>query len=62
MAPVELDNNGINQLNLMTFVANTRRECIESKFGETSRIEHWPHYVMAQLELCGFKFPPIYGR
>jgi hypothetical protein len=61
MAPVELDNNGINQLNLLTLVANTRRECIQFKLGETSRIEHWPHYAMAQLEFYGFKIPPIYG-
>ena len=61
MAPVELDANGMNQLNLMTLVANTRRECIETKFGEKSRIEHWPQYAMAQLEFYGFKIPPIYG-
>jgi hypothetical protein len=61
MAPVELDDNGMNQLNLMTLVANTRRECIETKFGEKSRIEHWPQYAMAQLEFYGFKIPPIYG-
>ena len=42
MVPVALDDNGINQLNLMTLVANTRRECIETKFGEKSRIEQWP--------------------
>jgi hypothetical protein len=39
MVPVALDDNGINQLNLMTLVANTRRECIESKFGiETAEV------------------------
>jgi hypothetical protein len=33
----------------------------ESKFGENFIVEHWPQYVTAQLELYGFKFPPIYG-
>jgi hypothetical protein len=61
MAPVHFDENGINQLKLLTLVANTRRNFIQTKFGENFIVEHWPQYVTAQLELYGFKFPPIYG-
>ena len=61
MAPVDFDDNGINQLKLLTLVANTRRNFIQSKFGENFIVEHWPQFVTAQLELYGFKFPPIYG-
>ena len=58
---VDFDDNGINQLKLLTLVANTRRNFIQSKFGENFIVEHWPQYVTAQLELYGFQFPPIYG-
>ncbi len=61
MAPVDFDDNGINQLKLLTLIAITRRDFIQSKFGENSIVEHWAQFVTAQLELYGFKFPPIYG-
>jgi len=61
MAPVDFDDYGINKLKLLTLVANTRRNFIQSKFGKNFIVEHWPQYVTAQLELYGFKFPPIYG-
>lgn len=61
MAPVELDNKGINKKKLITLLGNTNRIIIESKFGKNARIEHWPQFPMAQLEFNGFKFPPIYG-
>jgi hypothetical protein len=61
MAPVDFDDNGINKLNLLTLVAITRNDFIQSKFGKNSIVEHWPQYVTAQLELYGFECPPIYG-
>ncbi len=61
LAAVKSDNKGINQLNCITLVTNTRREIIESKFGNKSKIEHRPQFAMAQLEFYGVSIPPIYG-